>query len=91
MFFEWWFYKQKINDIFFEMLPLHLPFKTIALKNPSLYNASTVIGFSSSTAIVVAVVVGFSSLSKIALLDKPKAGTFAPSGKDCAFYQIRSL
>ena len=82
MFFEWWFYlKIRNSKSKISFLSAYLPFKTIALKNPSLYNPSTVIGFSS----VVIVVVGFSSLSKIALFDKPNAGTFAPSGRDCAF------
>lgn len=60
----------------------------MALKKPSLYNPSTVIGLSSLTVVaVVVVVVEFSSLSNIALFDKPNAGTLAPSGKDCAFYK----
>jgi hypothetical protein len=38
------------------------------------------------SSITVVVVVGwFSLLSNIALFDRPNAGTFAPSGKDCAF------
>lgn len=58
----------------------------MALKNPSLYSASTVIGFSSLPAVDMAVVVvaGLSSFSKMALFDRPNAGTLAPSGKDCA-------
>lgn len=77
----------KEESFFFDLNFLFLPFKTMALKNPSLYSASTVIGFSSLPAVdmvVVVVVAGLSSFSKMALFDRPNAGTLAPSGKDCA-------